>query len=180
MTLKDFRRHAEAMKRELAGLHPTAEVEDRFAQYRDDPVGFVVEVLGAKSATRRSTGEEYQFSVLRDLVEHPRVAIRSGHGVGKSALDAWVALWWLATRPFSRVVIVAPEFQRQVRAVLFAEIRSWVRVARVPLPVEVLSNRVQVEGYGDEWGAIGLPATEPHRIEGFHAKGGVLLILDET
>ena len=180
MTLRDLHRHAEALKREVRALRPDADIEDRFAQYRDDPVGFVTEILGAKSARRRSTGQEYQFDILRQLVEHPRVAIRSGHGVGKSAVDAWAALWWLMTHPLSRIVIVAPEFQRQVRAVLFAEIRSWVRVARVPLPVEVLSNRIQVEGYGDEWGAIGLPATEPHRIEGFHAKGGVLLILDET
>jgi hypothetical protein len=43
-----------------------------------------------------------------------------------------------------------------------------------------MASRCIVEGYGDEWGAIGLPATEPDRIEGFHAESGVLLILDET
>lgn len=180
MTLRDLHRHAQSLRRELQELRPTVDVTDRFGAYRDDPVEFVTDVLGAESATRRSTGESYQFTVLSDLATHPRVAIRSGHGVGKSALDAWAALWWLLTRPFSRVVIVAPEFQRQIRAVLFAEIRSWVRDAALSLPLEVLANRVQVEGYGGEWGAIGLPATEPHRIEGFHAKGGVLLILDET
>ena len=154
--------------------------QTEYAVYRHDPVGFVRDVLGVESATRRSDGSPYQFEILENLASHARVAVRSGHGVGKSAVDAWATLWWLLTRPLSRIVIVAPEFQRQVRAVLFAEIRSWVRVAKVPLPVEILSNRIQVEGYGDEWGAIGLPATEPHRIEGFHAKGGVLLILDET
>lgn len=180
MGLRALHRHAQALKREVEALQSPTDVDECLDRYRDDPVAFVSEVLGAKSGTKRSTGEEYQFSVLRDLAKHPRVAIRSGHGVGKSALDAWATLWWLLTRPLSRVVIVAPEFQRQVRAVLFAEVRSWIRVARVDLPLEVLSHRLQVKGYGDEWGAIGLPATEPHRIEGFHAKGGVLLILDET
>ena len=37
-----------------------------------------------------------------------------------------------------------------------------------------------VEGYGEEWCAIGMPATEPDRIEGLHSDAGVLLILDET
>ena len=89
-------------------------------------------------------------------------------------------MWWLLTRPFSRVVIVAPEFSRQIKAVLFAELRRWVRQARGPLPIQVMSNRAIVEGHGDEWGIIGLPATEPDRIEGFHSEAGVLLILDES
>jgi hypothetical protein len=80
----------------------------------------------------------------------------------------------------SRVVIVAPEFSRQVRGIIFAEIRKWARRAKVPLPVDVLTARVVVDGYGEEWGAIGVPATEPDRIEGFHSEAGVLLILDES
>ena len=166
------------MRDDVAALDVAA--DSSFEAYRDDPPGFVRDVLGAESATRRSTGEPYQFSVLEDLATDPRVAVRSGHGVGKSTLDAWAAIWWVLTRPFSRVVIVAPEFTRQIRAVLFSEIRKWVRRSKVPLPLSVLANRVLFEGCGDEWGVIGLPATEPDRIEGFHAEGGVLLILDET
>ena len=179
MSRRSLRRDTNALRRDVQALGPATLRED-FGHYKLDPVAFVTEVLGAESARRRGSGEEYQFSILRDLVDHPRVAIRSGHGVGKSTIDSWATLWWLLTRPLSRVVIVAPEFQRQVRAVLFAEVRSWIRSARVELPIEALSHRLQVRGYGDEWGAVGLPATEPHRIEGFHAKGGVLLILDET
>ena len=149
-----------------------------YAVYRDDPVGFVRDVLGIESATRRSDGSPYQFEILEDLASHPRVAVRSGHGVGKSAVDAWAALWWLVTRPLSRVLIVAPTFHRQVRAILFSEIRKWVRGA--DLPVRVLSGRATVEGHGEEWAILGLPATDPDRIEGFHSEGGVLLILDET
>ncbi len=118
--------------------------------------------------------------VLDDLVAQPRVTVRSGHGVGKSAVCGWATLWWLTTRPLSRVVVVAPEFSRQVRSVLCGEIRKWWRRSKVELPVKVLANRVLVEGFGEEWSAIGLPATEPHRIEGFHSEAGVLLILDET
>ena len=151
-----------------------------FSAYAMAPSDLLREVVGVKSATRRSTGEAYQSVILNDLAKHLRVAVRSGHGTGKSALDSWATIWWLLTRPYSRVVIVAPEFSRQIRAVLFAEIRKWVRRSKTRLPLEVLANRVLVEGFGDEWGAIGVPATEPDRIEGFHAEGGVLLILDET
>ena len=92
MALRDLHRHAEALKREVQALRPVATVEDRFARYRDDPIGFVVDVLGVESATRRSTGEEYQFTVLRDLVEHPRVAVRSGHGSSEDQMHRRLGL----------------------------------------------------------------------------------------
>jgi phage terminase large subunit len=173
-------RRIDALEARLDRVRVPEAVEDQFGQYRDDPVQFCRDVLGAESATRRSTAKPYQFEVLHDVAEHPRVVVRSGHGVGKSALDAWAALWWLVTRPLSRVVVVAPEFSRQVRAVLFAEIRKWVRRAKVQLPVSVLASRAMVHGFGEEWGVIGLPATEPDRIEGLHSEAGVLLILDES
>ena len=168
------------MREELNTLEVPRSVEDRFGRYRNNPVGFVKKVLGAKSAKRLSDGSPYQFEILSDLAGHPKVCVRSGHGVGKSAVDAWATLWWLITRPYSRVVIVAPEFSRQVRAVLFSEIRKWTNRSKVNLPVVVLASRVIVDGYGEEWSATGMPATEPDRIEGFHSDAGVLLILDET
>lgn len=144
-------------------------------------MGFCVTVLGVESATRRSNDEPYQFQVLTDVVHAPRVAVRSGHGVGKSAIDAWVALWWLVTRPMSRVVLLAPEYARQIRAVLFSEARKWAQRARVKLPVEVLASRILVNGYGEEWSATGASTSgDPARLEGFHAEGGVLIIADEV
>lgn len=73
--------------------------EERFGRYRDDPVGFCQQALGVGSATRGRDGAPYQFAVLEAVVAYPRVAVRSGHGVGKSAVNAWAALWWLLTRP---------------------------------------------------------------------------------
>ena len=161
-------------------LEVPRQIMDQFGRYRHDPVQFCREVLGVESATRRSTGEAYQLAVLEDVVEHPRVAVRSGHGVGKSAIDAWAAIWWLLTRPYSRVVVLAPEFSRQIRAILFSEIRKWVRRSKVPLPLNVMASRVLVQGHGEEWSATGMStAGDPDRLEGFHAEGGVLVIADE-
>jgi hypothetical protein len=39
---------------------------------------------------------------------------------------------------------------------------------------------MMVEGYGEEWSATGMSASgEVDRLEGFHAEGGVLVIVDE-
>ncbi|MBI4502908.1 MAG: hypothetical protein HY700_17315 [Gemmatimonadetes bacterium] len=157
-------------------------IDTRFVRYRDDPAAFVTDCLGATSATRRSDGSPYQFQVLADLAAFPRVAVRSGHGIGKSALDSWALLWFLLSRPHSRVVVLAPEYSRQIRAILFAEVRRWVRRATVKLPVQVLASRVQVGDYGDAWSAQGMSTSgDPDKIEGFHSEeGGVLVIADET
>lgn len=137
-------------------------------------------MLGFDSATRRSDGSPYQDEILSAVSNSPRVAIVSGHGCGKSRTLAALALWWLVTRPYSRVAIVAPQFDRQIRGVLFAEIRKLVRRAKKALPVTVQSGVVVVNGYGAEWQIAGLPATEPSRLEGQHSDGGLLLVLDET
>ena len=174
-------RFARDLQRRAEKIELPVSVGEAFGGFRDDPVGYCREVLGVESATRRGTGERYQFSVLGDLVEHPRVLVRSGHGVGKSAIDAWAVLWWLVTRPLSRVVVLAPEFSRQIRAILFSEVRKWARRSKVPLPVTVYASRVIVEGYGEEWSATGIStAGDVDRLEGFHADGGVLVIADET
>ena len=144
--LGNLDRWLHTMRDELAALELPQAVEDRFGPYRNNPVGFCTEVLGVESAQRRSNEQPYQFRILEDVAEYPRVAVRSGHGVGKSAVNAWAALWWLITRPLSRVVVLAPEFSRQIRAILFSEMRKWARRAQVPLPVTVHTSRVIVEG----------------------------------
>jgi len=175
-SLEAYLRRIEAPDRAAA---PGVDLPALAARYRDDPVGFVTDVVGAASATRRSNGAPYQFQILADIAAHPRVIVKSGHGVGKTATVAWATLWWLLTRPYSRVILVAPEFSRQVAAVLFGELRAWTARAKLALPVEVLESRALVDGHREEWAAIGMPATEPGRIEGFHSEAGVLLVLDE-
>ena len=177
---RNIDRHVRVLRDQLARMEVPQRTEEQFGRYRDDPVGFCVEVLGVESATRRSTGALYQFDILEDLARHPRVAVRSGHGVGKTAIDAWATLWWLLSRPLSRVLVLAPEFSRQIRGILFSEMRNWVRRAATPLPVTVHASRLMVGAYGEEWSATGMSTSgNPDRLEGVHAEGGVLVIADE-
>lgn len=56
------------------------ELAKSMRQYIDDPVPFVQNVLKAQP-------DKWQIECLRAIANHPRVAVRSGHGVGKTALD---------------------------------------------------------------------------------------------
>ncbi len=150
MALRNLDRWIRMTRRELERIEIPQEVEQSSGRYHDRPTDFCREVLGVESATLRTTGRACQFDVLQDLVAHPRVAVRCGHGIGKSAIDAWAAIWWLITRPLSRVVVLAPEYSRQIRAILFSEMRKWVRRSKVSLPITVYASRAIVEGFGEE------------------------------
>lgn len=171
-------RRLSALERRLQRLQRTDDAaRPDFTRYELDPAGFANDVLGMASATRRSDGSPYQFDVMGSVATHPRTAVVAAHGVGKTRLDAAVALWGLCTVPMARVVIVTPT-ERQLRFV-FGEMARLVRRARVPLPVTVLKTRAVVNGYEAEWLAEGMPATDPTRIEGQHSESRLVLILDE-
>jgi hypothetical protein len=170
-------RRLRASEKRAARLKVPRRVRDSFGRYRDDPVAFARDCLGVESATRRSDGSAYQFEILDALRDEPRLAVRSGHGTGKTAALAWAVLWWTICRQ-GLALILAPEFERQIRSILFAELRKWARRATVPLPVEVLSNRLLLAGHEV---AIGMSAAGlPERLEGFHSEAGVLLVGDEV
>src|SRR5688572_8324346 len=91
-------------KARSAVTRKTEDVFEQFAQFRDDPAGLARHCWGDVSARRRSDGSPYQYEFLESVAEHPRNALHSGHGVGKSTIVAWLVIWFLLTRPLSRVV----------------------------------------------------------------------------
>ena len=65
--------------------------------YYDNPVAFFEDILEMQP-------DEWQKSVLNDLVKYPKVSVRSGQGVGKTAPEAGAIIWFLVCRPYSRVI----------------------------------------------------------------------------
>ena len=108
MSLRNVDRWARAVREDVKGFSIPVSVEETFGRYRDDLPGFFTEVLGLKSATRRSTGEEYQLAILRDVQEHPRTVAVCGHGVGKSTTCE------AASRNFSMSVVKTFSTWRQI------------------------------------------------------------------
>jgi len=93
--------------------------DDFVKEYRDDPVKFVVEVLGADPLT-------YQREFLQALADGERkMSIRSGHGTGKSTSASWAMLWYVLLRFPNKVVVTAPT-SGQLFDALFAELKRWI------------------------------------------------------
>lgn len=142
-----------------------------------NPVDYVCHVLGAQP-------DPWQCDVMDAVVAEESVGLRACHGVGKTALEAWIIEWFTTTRPFSKLPTTAPTFQKQVRDILWAEIHKWWRVAEQTMPwmtaeFKLTTTRLQHREEGDNWFAVGIASSQPLNIEGYHAEH-LLAVFDEA
>lgn len=96
--------------------NPFVEFAER---YRDDRVLFVREMWGVEPFP-------WQAETMGALDRgERRVSVRSGHGVGKSCLDAWVMIHYILTRFPVKIGVTAPSGPQLFDA-LFPEIKHWI------------------------------------------------------
>jgi hypothetical protein len=60
----------------------------------------------------------------RDAVDPLQFSTASGHGIGKSAITAWLIRWIMDTRPFCKGVVTA-NTSEQLRTKTWAELAKW-------------------------------------------------------
>ena len=140
--------------------------------YAAHPVEFVEDIIGA-------TPDPEQAKILRSVAANPMTSVRSGHGVGKSTVQAWVVIWFMTTRPFPKVPCTAPT-QHQLFDILWAEVSKWLR-NNPALQNEMVwtKEKVYMRGYPEEWFAVARTASKPDALQGFHADD-LLFIIDEA
>jgi len=119
-----------------------------------------------------------QAEIARAIAVHPRVSVRSGHKVGKSLTAAIIGWWWLLTRPGARVIMTAPT-ARQVRSVLWREVRDLNRKARWPLGGDIHKSPDSGVILPDGRDMVGFSTDEPERMAGISGRN-VLFIVDEA
>lgn len=141
---------------------------------------FVENVLGA-------TPEAWQRDTLEAMDKgETRVAIRSGNGVGKTCLCAWLALHYELFRNDVKVVITSPS-SSQLRDGLIPEVNKWIRKLPSFLATQlVITNdrihRVNAEGKSDMSNFMSFRTARketPEALAGIHAQN-VLCIVDEA
>src|SRR5262245_33812994 len=121
---------AEAVRR-IAKLQirvvAVAPPSDRYAGYRDDPVGFCKDVLRIELVP-------LQIESIESLAKPPyRTLTPSANEQGKTLLGAATAIWFFCTRRPAIVVTTAPKLE-QVRDLLWKEIRRLARRLPERLP----------------------------------------------
>lgn len=155
-------------------------IERGLLRTQKSPKIFIEHVLGDRL-------EAYQEKAAALIAEHERVAIKACHSVGKSFLLARIVIWFARMFPYSKVITTAPT-GRQVKTILWSEIRGAYARSKVPLGGTMLTTEWQLTKEKD-WYAIGFsPRSENSTSEeqgaqssfqGFHAPH-ILVVFDEA
>jgi len=121
-----------------------------------------------------------QRMVLQALQDGARrVAVKSGHGVGKTAFENVFGIWRALRAPNALTVVSAPTM-KQLVDVWIAEARRLIEGAQPWLRrfIEVTKSRIVIGGRTD-WGVKTITATKPENLAGLHQKN-LTIILDEA
>ena len=145
-------------------------------RWRRDPVAYVIECIG-------DTPTYQQAKALRKWRKHGKIAIRSGHGIGKSRLLAWVINCYLdcfkEKGKLCRIPITGPAYD-QLKLTLWAEVcavnesKPDFLKNNYEINTDLMYNKTDGKG----WFAAIRTAREdkPDALQGFHS---CLFVIDE-
>lgn len=121
-----------------------ADLIEFLGDYVEDPLGFVENAFewGKGELASQEGPDEWQREFLTELgnqvkergfdgsasVLPIRMAVGSGHGIGKSAIVAWLILWIMTTRPGCRGSVTASTVT-QLQTKTIPELQKWANRA---------------------------------------------------
>ena len=164
--------------------------------YLDDPYGFACDFYpwGEGSLMNATGPREWQSDILKAIgsaLQAPakqfqpiKIAVASGHGIGKSALVGMIVNWALSTCDDCRVVVTA-NTETQLRTKTWPEVSKWVRLARNASmwDAQAMSVSSAESGHEKSWRADAIPWSENNTeaFAGLHNQGKrIVLIFDEA
>jgi hypothetical protein len=107
----------------------TPDLTEAIATFQREPETFLRIMLQVEQP------EDWQVEVMRAVARgERRISARSGRRVGKTALLAWLSIWYPMTRRDAKVLVTAPA-AGQLNDAYIPEIRRWVQM----LPPELLA-----------------------------------------
>ena len=168
------------------------EMAKDLAGFAHDPYGFVLWAFpwGSGELVDYQCPEDWQEEILRavgeglfSLNEAIQLAIASGHGIGKSALVAWLILWAISTMEDTRGVVTA-NTETQLKTKTWAELAKWHRlfIAKHWFTLTATAIFSSDAKYEKTWRIDMIPWSERNTeaFAGLHNKGKrILLIFDE-
>lgn len=121
---------------------------------------------------------------LLDVNQAIQIAVASGHGIGKSALVAWIIKWACDTFPDTRGVVTA-NTETQLKTKTWAELGKWhnLSITRDHFILTATAYFSKDPSRERTWRIDMIPWSEknPEAFAGLHNKGKrLLLIMDEA
>jgi hypothetical protein len=162
---------------------------DRVPVWFHDPHRYVLDAFdwGVGELAAHPGPDDWQSDVLRDLgagtinaAEAIRLATASGHGIGKSALVAWIILWAMSTRPHLNGTVTA-NTGTQLETKTWRELAVWHKRAINSHWFRWTATRFYQVDHPETWFVAAIPWAK-ERSEAFAGQHGehVLVIYDEA
>ena len=167
------------------------------AEFMHDPLGFVMAAFdwGHGELADLEGPDEWQVGVLDEIGERLRkgeieaseaiqIAIASGHGIGKSALVAWIILWAISTYEDTKGVVTA-NTENQLKTKTWAELAKWHRlcVTNLWFKFEATALFSRSAAHSKTWRVdmVSWSKDNTEAFAGLHNQGKrILLIFDEA
>lgn len=168
------------------------ELIEFLAELSSDPVAFVHAAFPwGEGELKDKAPDPWQLGVLaeiRDGLKTPneviREAVASGHGIGKSALVAWIILWAISTYEDTRGIVTA-NTDTQLKTKTWPELSKWHRlfIASQLFTYTATSIFSAQKGHEKTWRIDAIPWNEknPEAFAGLHNEGKrIIVIFDEA
>lgn len=167
---------------------------DEMESYAQDPRGWVRDSFpwGADMLAKHAGPRAWQCEVLDDIGAHLRnpatrctplrMAVASGHGIGKSALISMVLAWGMSTCPETRAVVTA-NTDGQLRTKTWPEVSKWAGLSINADWWSVPATAMYEKDHEKSWRADATPWSENNTeaFAGLHNEGKrIILIFDEA
>ena len=147
---------------------------DFVEEWRVDAALFVRDQFGIEPTAQQA------LALSAASARGARVAVKSGHGTGKSTVLAWLIIWMLCCFDDVKVPLTAPSFQ-QLKDIVMPEVEKWRQKMLEPWKsaISVKNNKVEINGINSFCSARAGNKSNPEALQGFHAVN-LLFLIDEA
>lgn len=167
---------------------------DACIEHADNPLNFVKWVFDWGHDQLKESGgpDTWQEDILKEIGaycrkiaagENPgplRLAVASGHGIGKSALVAWIIGWFMSTRDNPQIIVTA-NTETQLLTKSWRTLSRWHKQMVNSHWFEWTATKFTYSRSPEDWYAAAIPWSEnnPDAFAGTHDKN-VLVLFDEA
>jgi hypothetical protein len=171
-----------------------AAVADKIASFKYDPLGFVKYAFdwGHGELEGFDGPDTWQIDLLEDLGKQLRyvdehggavkLAVASGHGVGKTALISWLIIFFMSTCPDVEMIVTA-NTKLQLETKTWRQLSLWWKRAVNQDWFEKTATKFYAKEAPDTWFAAAIPWSE-EKPEAFAGGGDAhsrtILLFDEA
>lgn len=167
---------------------------DQMEDYAADPLGYVLDAYpwGTGALTKHTGPRAWQRDGLEEIGAHLqnpatrckplRMAVASGHGIGKSAFISMVLGWGMSTCAETRAVVTA-NTDLQLRTKTWPEVSKWAKLGTNADWWAIPATALYERQHEKSWRADATPWSENNTeaFAGLHNEGKrIILIFDEA